>query len=71
VVVTLSAAVVNLQVTVGDIIDPVRLLADAELAVDRAKELGRNRVQRVDGYSSALRSTRSPAPSTWHRHSST
>lgn len=55
VVVTLSAAVVNLQVTVGDIIDPVRLLADAELAVDRAKELGRNRIQRVDGYSGALR----------------
>src|SRR5215510_5137822 len=49
------AAVVNLQVTVGDIIDPVRLLADAELAVDRAKELGRNRIQRVDGYSGALR----------------
>jgi diguanylate cyclase (GGDEF)-like protein len=55
VVVTLSAAVVNLEVTVGDIIDPVRLLADAELAVDRAKELGRNRIQRVDGYSGALR----------------
>jgi PleD family two-component response regulator len=55
VVVTLSAAVVNLQVTVGDIVDPVRLLADAELAVDRAKELGRNRIQRVDGYSGALR----------------
>jgi diguanylate cyclase (GGDEF)-like protein len=55
VVVTLSAAVVNLQVAVGDIIDPVRLLADAELAVDRAKEQGRNRVQRVDGYSGALR----------------
>jgi diguanylate cyclase (GGDEF)-like protein len=55
VVVTLSAAVVNIQVAIGDIIDPVRLLADAELAVDRAKELGRNRVQRVDGYSGALR----------------
>jgi diguanylate cyclase (GGDEF)-like protein len=62
VVVTLSAAVVNLQVTVGDIIDPVRLLADAELAVDRAKELGRNRIQRVDGYSGALRvEPRSPS----------
>src|SRR5437867_1810573 len=48
VVVTLSAAVVNIQVAVGDVIDPVRLLADAELAVDRAKELGRNRIQRVD-----------------------
>jgi len=62
VVVTLSAAVVNVQVTVGDIIDPVRLLADAELAVDRAKELGRNRIQRVDGYSGALRvEPRSPS----------
>jgi diguanylate cyclase (GGDEF)-like protein len=55
VVVTLSAAVVNIQVAIGDIIDPVRLLADAELAVDRAKEQGRNRVQRVDGYSGAPR----------------
>jgi len=62
VVVTLSAAVVNIQVTIGDTIDPVRLLADAELAVDRAKELGRNRVQRVDGYSGALRvDSRSPS----------
>ena len=48
--------------TVGDSIDPVRLLADAELAVDRAKELGRNRIQRVDGYSGALRvEPRSPS----------
>ena len=49
--VTLSAAVMNVQVAVGDIIDPERLLADAESAVDRAKERGRNRVERVDGYS--------------------
>jgi len=62
VVVTLSAAVVNIQVAIGDIIDPVRLLADAELAVDRAKELGGNRVQRLDGYSGALRvDPRSPS----------
>ncbi len=61
VVVTLSAAVVNIQVAIGDVIDPVRLLADAEIAVDRAKELGRNRVQRLDGYSGAQRpGTRPP-----------
>jgi diguanylate cyclase (GGDEF)-like protein len=49
--VTLSAAVVNLQVAVGEMIDPDRLLSDAELAVERAKQQGRNRVVRVDGYS--------------------
>jgi diguanylate cyclase (GGDEF)-like protein len=51
VVVTISAAVVNLDVAVGDMIDPERLLADAEAAVERAKQQGRNRVVRVDGYS--------------------
>jgi diguanylate cyclase (GGDEF)-like protein len=54
--VTLSAAVINLHVNVGDVIDPERLLADAEAAVERAKELGRNRVERVDGYSGAVSS---------------
>lgn len=53
--VTLSAAVINVQVAVGDVIDPERLLADAEAAVERAKEQGRNRVERVDGYSGVLR----------------
>jgi diguanylate cyclase (GGDEF)-like protein len=48
--VTLSAAVINVTVAAGDVIDPVRLLADAEAAVDRAKQQGRNRVERVDGY---------------------
>ena len=49
--VTLTAAVLNLNVAVGDVIDPERLLADAERAVERAKRAGRNRVERVDGYS--------------------
>src|SRR5579871_4847761 len=47
--VTLSAAVINLKVKVGDVVDPERLLADAEAAVERAKQNGRNRVERVDG----------------------
>jgi diguanylate cyclase (GGDEF)-like protein len=51
--VTVSAAVINIDVAVGDMIDPERLLAEAEAAVERAKRLGRNRVERVDGYSGA------------------
>jgi diguanylate cyclase (GGDEF)-like protein len=53
VVVTLTAAVINVQVSVGDVIDPDRLFADAESAVERAKKQGRNRVERVDGYSAS------------------
>ena len=49
--VTLSAAVVNVTARAGAPIDPERLLADAESALDRAKQQGRNRVVRVDGYS--------------------
>jgi diguanylate cyclase (GGDEF)-like protein len=60
--VTLSAAVINVAVAVGDVIDPERLLADAEAAVDRAKQQGRNRVERVDGYSGVLLRTGTPAP---------
>ena len=56
--VTLSAGVINLQVAPGDAIDSERLLADAEAAVGRAKQLGRNRVERVDGYSGVLRPER-------------
>jgi diguanylate cyclase (GGDEF)-like protein len=55
VAVTLSAAVINVQIAIGDVVDPARLVADAEAAVDRAKQLGRNRVERVDGYSGVLR----------------
>ena len=54
--VTLSAAVVNIQVAVGDVLDPERLVADAEAGVERAKRQGRNRVERVDGYSGAQQS---------------
>ena len=53
--VTISAAVINLDVAVSDVIDPERLMADAEAAVARAKRLGRNRVERVEGYSGAHR----------------
>ena len=49
--VTVSAGAVNVDVAAGDIIDPERLLADAEAAVDRAKRNGGNRLERVDGYS--------------------
>lgn len=49
--VTLSVGVININVAVGDVIDPERLLADAEAAVERAKQHGRNRIERVDGYS--------------------
>jgi len=49
--VTVSGAVVNVNVAVGDVIDPERVMADAESAVERAKQAGRNRVERVDGYS--------------------
>ncbi len=49
--VTVSAAVINLNVAAGDVVDADRLLADAEAAMDRSKQHGRNRVERVDGYS--------------------
>jgi diguanylate cyclase (GGDEF)-like protein len=49
--VTVSVGAVNVNVAVGDVIDPERLVADAEAAVERAKQGGRNRVERVDGYS--------------------
>jgi diguanylate cyclase (GGDEF)-like protein len=47
--VTVSAAVVNVPVSANDVIDPERLMAIAETAVERAKRLGRNRVESVDG----------------------
>ena len=47
--VTVSAAVVNLPVSVGDVIDPERLLAICEGGVEAAKKSGRNRVVTVEG----------------------
>jgi diguanylate cyclase (GGDEF)-like protein len=49
--VTLSAAVVNVGVQAGEVLDAERVMADAEAALDRAKRDGRNRVERVDSYS--------------------
>jgi diguanylate cyclase (GGDEF)-like protein len=56
VTVTVSAAIINVTVGVGDVLDTERLMTDAEAAVERAKRQGRNRVERVDGYTGA------PAP---------
>jgi PleD family two-component response regulator len=53
--VTISAAVINVLVPVGNVVDPERLLADTEAAIGRAKQQGRNRVERVDGYAGVLR----------------
>jgi diguanylate cyclase (GGDEF)-like protein len=46
--VTVSGAVINLNIAPGETIDRERLLADAEAAVARAKSGGRNRIERVD-----------------------
>ena len=53
--VTVSAAVMNIQVSFGDTVDTERLTADAESALERAKQRGRNRVERVDGYAGIRR----------------
>jgi len=46
--VTVSAAVLNLSGVPGTILDSERVLAEAERTVDRAKQQGRNRVERAD-----------------------
>jgi diguanylate cyclase (GGDEF)-like protein len=53
VAVTVSAAVMNLTIDRGDVVDTHRLMTESEAAVHRAKRQGRNRVERVDGYSGA------------------
>ena len=63
VTVTLSAAVVNLTLTAGDVVDPDRLMADAEAAVEGAKQDGRNRVRRIDGYTGVQQQLHRPASS--------
>jgi diguanylate cyclase (GGDEF)-like protein len=47
--VTVSAAVINVPASAGDVIDPERLLAIGEATMDRAKQHGRNRVETADG----------------------
>jgi diguanylate cyclase (GGDEF)-like protein len=47
--VTVSAAVVNVPVSVGDVMDAERLLAICEAGIETAKKAGRNRVETVDG----------------------
>ena len=54
--VTVSAAVMNLTIAPGDIVDTERLMSDAESVVERAKEQGRNRIEHVEGYSAVQRS---------------
>jgi len=49
--VTLSAGVVNLNIEIGDVVDPERFLAEAQAAVERAQQHGRNCVERIDGLS--------------------
>jgi diguanylate cyclase (GGDEF)-like protein len=49
--VTISAGVVNISVRVGDVLDAERIMSNAETALMRAKQNGRNRVERFDGYS--------------------
>jgi len=47
--VTVSGAVVSVPAKAGDVLDPEHLVGIAEAAVERAKQQGRNRVERVDG----------------------
>jgi diguanylate cyclase (GGDEF)-like protein len=49
--VTISGAVVNVKPAIGQTIDTEHLVTRAEEALERAKERGRNRIERVDGYS--------------------
>jgi diguanylate cyclase (GGDEF)-like protein len=50
--VTVSAAVMDVRVNRDETVDPERLMADAEAAVQRAKTLGRNRIE-VERYPAA------------------
>jgi diguanylate cyclase (GGDEF)-like protein len=62
--VTVSAAVVNVLKTTGVVVDADRLTDQAERAIERAKQLGRNRVESVSLDSSS--DTPSPASNRLH-----
>lgn len=62
--VTISAAVINLPGSGSTIIDPERLLTEAEAALARAKQQGRNRVEAVNGSAVASRALPHNSPST-------
>jgi len=47
--VTVSAGVVNVPVSIGDVIDPAKLVSIGEAGIELAKRSGRNRVETVDG----------------------
>jgi diguanylate cyclase (GGDEF)-like protein len=51
--VTLSAAVINLRINAGDLVDPERVMADLQAALDRMKTRGKNQIAIVNGSSAA------------------
>ena len=61
--VTVSAGVAYIPGVAGTLIDPEQLQVDAETALKRAKELGRNRVVRVESAASASRALPHSSPS--------
>jgi hypothetical protein len=55
--------VVNVSSAGSTIVDPERLLIEAEAALARAKQNGRNRVEVVDGSAAATRALPHNSPS--------
>jgi diguanylate cyclase (GGDEF)-like protein len=55
--VTVSGAVVNVKPPIGQTLDTEHLVARAEEALERAKERGRNRIERVDDVAAGGRSS--------------
>ncbi|HEX4347197.1 MAG TPA: GGDEF domain-containing protein [Vicinamibacterales bacterium] len=49
--ITLSAGVVNIAAKIGDVLDAERIMSNVEMALARAKTLGRSRVESFDAYS--------------------
>jgi len=60
--VTVSAGIVLFGGAAGTLVDPEQLRLDAETALQRAKERGRNRVVRVEGAASASRALPRSSP---------